>query len=101
MPAERWSGDRARWARDTGVAGGLAEEPEGARELGLLAEAALVAELGVHAVDRRLDTSRPGHQDQVRAHVERLQVAAARVEVLGEIYATHGQVANARHRRDL
>ena len=43
----------------TGVDGGLAEKPQRPGECGLLPQAGVVVEVGVDAVDGRVDTGRP------------------------------------------
>src|SRR3954452_13316391 len=79
----------------------LAEEPERAREVGLLAQPAVVVELWVDAVDRRGEPGRARDQHQARAHVERLQVVLAGVEILAQVDGAHRQVPHAAHAGDL
>ena len=80
---------------------GFAEEAERAGELGLLAQTAVVAEARIDAVDRRPEAGRARGHDDMRAGVQRLQVAVAGAEVSSQVDAAHGQVPDPRYGRDL
>src|ERR1700674_1715540 len=79
----------------------LAEKAQRAGELGLRAQAVLVIDARVPAVDRGCQPGGPGGDNQVRARVQSVQVAVRGAEVAAQVDTAERQVADAVGERDL